>query len=666
MRLPDIALDDRGFQDLVSEARRRIAASCPEWTEHNVSDPGITLIELFAWMTEMLVYRVNRVPDKLHVRLLELMGVSLDPPTPARADVTFRLAAPALQPMLIPGRETEVAVPRIDGEPAIVFQTDADFPIPAARPVAYVVERSGAMKDVGTAGGFARPKGPDQLPFGMPPVPGDALYVGFDAPLGRLLIRVDVDCAQARGPGVDPEDPPLAWEVSSPDASGWAEAAVLSDTTGGFNYGSGQVELAVPAGHAERVVGGQRNFWLRCRVSDRTRSGRDGSSFTNPPEIYSLTAAPVGASIPASHAVREVEEPLGESDGTPGQRFQVRNAPVLQLEDGETLEVLDPESGDWEPWNARDTFAESGPDDRHFVLDLASGQLELGPAVRGGGGTWRRYGAVPPKGAALRMSGYRHGGGLEGNVAAGALTVLRAAIPGVAGVTNPRPATGGVDAETLDSARRRAGMELRTRSRAVTAEDFEYLCHEASPLVARARCLEPREGSSAVRVHIVPRIEPADRELPLDELVPGEDLMARVARHLDERRLIGTRVELLPARFRGVSAVVSLQASLRADPRRVEFEVARALQIYLNPVIGGSLDGEGTGWGFGRPLNVGELYGVVHSTPGVDFVKVLRVYETDLATGRQADQPAASHLALAPDELIASGRHVVRAEHQEM
>ena len=89
VRLPDIELDDRGFQELVSEARTRITQRCPEWTEHNVSDPGITLIELFAWMTEMTTYRLNRVPDKIYVRLLELLGVPLRPPTPARANVRF-------------------------------------------------------------------------------------------------------------------------------------------------------------------------------------------------------------------------------------------------------------------------------------------------------------------------------------------------------------------------------------------------------------------------------------------------------------------------------------------------------------------------------------------------------------------------------------------------
>ena len=81
VRLPAIELDDRRFQDLVSEARLRINRACPEWTEHNVSDPGITLIELFAWMTEMTIYRLNRVPDKLHVALMELLGIRLDGPT---------------------------------------------------------------------------------------------------------------------------------------------------------------------------------------------------------------------------------------------------------------------------------------------------------------------------------------------------------------------------------------------------------------------------------------------------------------------------------------------------------------------------------------------------------------------------------------------------------
>ena len=78
------------------------------------------------------------------------------------------------------------------------------------------------------------------------------------------------------------------------------------------------------------------------------------------------------------------------------------------------------------------------------------------------------------------------------------------------------------------------------------------------------------------------------------------------------------------------------------------------------------MEGVGTGWEFGRALNQGELYGVVHAVEGVDFVKILRVYETDLESGEQQPKPAGSHIPLEPDELIASGRHIVKPSTREL
>ena len=78
MALPAPNLDDRRFQDLVDDAKRLIARSCPEWTDHNVSDPGVTLIELFAHMTDQLIYRLNRVPDRQYVTFLDLIGVHFE------------------------------------------------------------------------------------------------------------------------------------------------------------------------------------------------------------------------------------------------------------------------------------------------------------------------------------------------------------------------------------------------------------------------------------------------------------------------------------------------------------------------------------------------------------------------------------------------------------
>jgi predicted phage baseplate assembly protein len=663
MTLPEIVLDDRRFQDLVNEARLKIHQSCPEWTDHNVSDPGITLIELFAWMTETIIFRLNRIPDKLHVALLDLLGIKLESPTAAHTELRFRLAAPADEPVPIPGVTTEVGTPRAGAEESIVFEVDEDFTIPAAKPEAYVIERKKEKREVAVAKGVAQPKGPDQLAFATPPQVGDALYLGFKDSLARLVMQVDVDCSQARGAGVDPEDPPLRWEVSVGDE--WQEAVVLEDKTGGFNYGSGLIELQLPREHTHAAVGTKRGlYWLRCRLNDKTRSGSEGTAYTHPPEIYSITAAPIGALLPASHAAHQGPDELGHSDGTPGQSFHLRYAPILRAAPHEVLEVVNPATGAWERWDEVESFVESGPEDQHYMLDEAHGEIRLGPAVRSPDGSWRQYGAIPEKGAAARFTHYRHGGGRRGNVAAGTLSVLKGGIPGVASVENPEPALGGVDAESLDGARQRAALEIRTRYRAVTKEDFEFLCGEASVRVARCVAVAPN-GNGVARIHIVQRVEPPDRKLELEELTPDAELLERVGSYLDKRRLIGTRIELLPAKLRGVSVVVNLQAQPRADLNRVEEDVAYALYTYLNPLVGGSPDGIGIGWEFGRALNQGELYGIVHSIDGVEFVKILRVYETDLRTGKQDSKPAGTHVALEPDELIASGTHIVKAEHAE-
>ena len=99
MPLPAPNLDNRRFQDIVDQAKQLIPRYCPEWTDHNVSDPGIALVELFAWMTETLLYRVNQIPEKNYVKFLEMIGLRMLPATPAKAPVTFWLSAPVKWPL---------------------------------------------------------------------------------------------------------------------------------------------------------------------------------------------------------------------------------------------------------------------------------------------------------------------------------------------------------------------------------------------------------------------------------------------------------------------------------------------------------------------------------------------------------------------------------------
>src|SRR5512134_165211 len=175
MALPAPHLDDRTFQDLVDEAKRLVQQRCPEWTDHNVSDPGVTLIELFAWMTDQLVYRLNRVPDRNYVKFLELIGVSLFPPTAARTQVTLWLTAPQPDLVRIPAG-TQVATVRTETDEAIIFATTEDLPI-----VPSSLAELGSMVDGKTYRDQwgALEKGSGLYCFKEVPAPGDALYIGL-------------------------------------------------------------------------------------------------------------------------------------------------------------------------------------------------------------------------------------------------------------------------------------------------------------------------------------------------------------------------------------------------------------------------------------------------------------------------------------------------------
>ena len=120
-----------------------------------------------------------------------------------------------------------------------------------------------------------------------------------------------------------------------------------------------EVELELPPRSVVQPLGGHRLHWLRCRITETTGSGRTGATYSHPPEIYSITAAPMGARLPSTHASRIEREIIGVSDGTPGQVFPLRHRPVLKIGTGETLEVQDPDTGDWVRWEWRTDFVGS-------------------------------------------------------------------------------------------------------------------------------------------------------------------------------------------------------------------------------------------------------------------------------------------------------------------
>jgi predicted phage baseplate assembly protein len=641
--LPAPDLDERTFQHLVDEAKRYIQHRCPEWSDHNVSDPGVTLIETFAWMTDILLYRLNRVPEHVHAAFLDLLGVTRFPPAPARAEVDFRLSAPQTEPIVVPAG-AEVATRRTVTDPAVPFTVVDELRILPATVAAVgstIGERFAMVSDqLGTGRAVAC--------FSDTPQPGDALYLGFNQAVPDHTVVASFVC-ELGGHGIDPDDPPLVWEAW--DGS-WAPCEVLRDETGGFNR-TGRVELHVPRGHTEAVIDGHTLGWVRCRVVEHRRTYRSS------PQLVEVRGATVGARAEVVHAVTHDLEVLGVSEGVAGQRYQLEHRPVLPDRDALVLHVQPDRPGGAgdaegdapvpEVWELRPDFADSTPDDHHFTLDPTTGTVRFGPVVRMADGTLRRHGAVPPKGSIIIVRRYRSGGGAVGNVGAGAITVLRSSVPLVATVSNPRSARGGVDGESVAEAKARGPLHLRTRNRAVTIEDFEVLAREAAPEIARVRAVLETSGpdAGAVRVLLVPAVHGADDQLGLADLDPDDETGRRVAAHLDERRLVGTRILVGPPGYLGIHLAANVTAAPRSDPERVRRQAVAALRAHFHPVLGGSA---GTGWPFGRDVRLSEILGVLHRLSGIDVVEEATLELTHPLTGERLG--ARSVVELAPTNLV--------------
>src|SRR3712207_3420841 len=207
MSLPAPNLDDRRFQDIVDEAKRRITRYCPDWTDHNVSDPGVALIELFAWMTEMTMYRLNQVPDRLYIKFLELVGVELFSAVPARVDLLFTLTAPRDERVRVPAG-TQVGTERSGDEEPVVFLTDEELRIEPPELVACLTHDGGRFSDHWDE--LRREASVVRL---FPTLqPDEAVYFGLAQSAAANLIRLDVTTGP-EGAGVDPRRPPRVWEA---------------------------------------------------------------------------------------------------------------------------------------------------------------------------------------------------------------------------------------------------------------------------------------------------------------------------------------------------------------------------------------------------------------------------------------------------------------------
>jgi predicted phage baseplate assembly protein len=628
-------LDTRKFEDLVREAELRIPRYAPEWTDYNESDPGITLVQLFAWLTEMMLYQMNRVPERNYIKFLQMLGMELQPAQPAHAHLTFT-AKPdgaATAP-----RRTRIQAQTPDGPPA-VFETLEGLDFVRAELADVQVFDGSAFTSMTEAN---KTPGTTFPPLGWLPQTGSALYLGFKPPdppsTARLFpqemrFRVFLPAESQAGKPVSCRDnaqtpaPPvtLVWEYRpAADPTRWRRLNVFKDDSVAFTR-EGYVNVEGPKDPAQTEEGkplpkNEKRFWLRVRLAAKT---------------YPAGEAPVidfirPNTVEAENLSTTRDEFLGTSEGLPGQLFTLAQRPASP--DSFEL-VVGPAGGESKPWERVEDFLASGPDDEHFVLKAAAGEVSFGDGRRG---------LIPPAGFEISARLYRHGGGGAGNVPAGSITTPLGALEGVK-VTNERPAAGGRDEQDVETLKERAPRLLRSRDRAITPEDYAALAAQAGE-VRKATALALShpdhpgvEVPGAVTVVVVPE---ADIEDPAPK--PSADLIARVCRYLDERRLLTTELYVKGPEYQEVRVEARVEASPYAAFDAVARDVARALNEYLDPLgrkeedeeaetpgagaAGSPAAGSPTGWDFGRDLFPTNLFNVILDVEDVMAVPHLAVF----------------------------------------
>jgi hypothetical protein len=676
------AIDDREHAALVRDTLALAAVHAPEWTHTGPSDPGVTLVELFAFMAESLLYRANLIPERNRLKFLQLLGIGLRPAQPARALVQFAnesgerktLTLPSGQPLLagaIPFlTDTGLDLPPVTG--LVVFKRTVGTPDPAVLDYYRQLYEATGRDFSPDSDGSVEPVLYDSVQ--LADLAG-AIDVGAETVDGALWIALlavpkatEADKANARlelagrtlSIGLVPQPPetrgrlqpgraalpPPALKAFAPKADAQGRGTpgdyVRLDTAApqGFPEQAGLLQVTLPASddaigtwaETEPLEAGVGN--LPPQLTDEALAARLVTWL----RIDGLARAGVRLAWAGTHcaAVRQrshvSRDLLPPGDGSPEQRRALSHGQVL----AESVQLL--VAG--QPWALTDELEAAPPEGQPgsavFALDAESGQIRFGDGARG---------ARPAAGAEIAVR-FDWASGAAGNVAAGAIK-LGPTLPSGVKVTNPRPADGGIAAESAADGEKRIPLVLRHRDRAVSAADFDAILRETPQAdVGRVEVLPawhpelspglPGDQPGVVTCMVIPRQDPRRPDYPL----PDADFIAALCAWLAPRRLVTCEVLLRGPAYAGVWISVGLELHAGQGVAEVRERVKAALKAFLAPLPNSAST---TGWPLFKAVAALELATVAARVDGVLGVSGLLLGDS---TGARRDSVPLAGLQL--------------------
>ena len=656
------ALDDRSFDDLVADLVRRIPAHTPEWTNPRDGDPGRTLIDLFAWLGDTILYRANLIPERQRLAFLRLLGVGMRPAVPAQGLVQIAIDDPAaILPVTINQYTaidkpqpfetlTEVMAHAVEGRcyikrlPDTTEAAQLQSLLPDLQELYTLTSAPASYVTTPVFAAGAELAGRDIAQSAVDGCLWIALLAGqpanVDAVRGELGGGADKR-RRAINIGLAPAIPmptafddvgirarvPVVWEVNTGDAAGdsYLPLDVLVDGTSGLTTAGvtrlllpGKDDMGAPindvakdyrAGVGDRppriddpAVAARLVAWVRLRPAAT---------------LATLKLAWAGVNTVAIEQLQTLgRQTIGYGTGASGLELSLGASSVyptslqLQVEEEEGLV----------PWRQVADTAAARRDDRVYSVDPEAGTVSFGDGVRG---------MVPATGRAIQVVSMRAGGGAAGNVAAGSIKSITApaGAPRLK-VVQPLATAGGADAEDLASAEARIPAILRHGNRAVTAADYQELALRTPGVaVGRAEVLErfvPAQRRSDVPGVVSVMVIPARDGFAAPCPRPDRPMLESVHAWLDERRPLATELYVIGVDYVpvGVSAAVELVDTSQREA--VLDAVSDAIRQHLWPLPPGGPDGNG--WPLGRFVDDRAIETAIGRVPGVRSVAPVHLF----------------------------------------
>lgn len=604
-------LFDRRFEALLDIARGRLPALAPDWTDYNLHDPGITLIELLAWVAEAQLYSLSRMRRDERLAYAALFGLAPHGPQPATgllwpdpADANAPAASYTRSMVLAPG-----TLAHTDQSETPAYRT--------LRKYLWLAGRIAALRTAGAGGCTLDHTATNErghvayLPFGPRAGARDVLAIDIACPPdgGLLPPRVaDADgallCIGVRADGA-PFDPTLACADATPGVTlvfgrERIPLKVANDSTCGFMR-TGVIELELAG-----VDQSPRAFTLEFRSAH---------GFARPPRVtrIALNVLPIRQG-------RAIERELHVASGLPGQVLELAGNGLEFQAGAEPVEVEVVEGGEIGSWSRRPRLEDSDPDDRVYALDPARATIRFGNGVNG---------RAPAAGAQVLVS-YAVCDGAGGNVAPNRRWVVRG-IAGIFGV-NPDPVTQGAGASDLLEQRRIARARWRDAHPLVTAHDLEQAARGLDALeVARAWALAPPPRlPDTGAVELVAMRARAGGAEPA-EAPETARWLAAVERRLASRLPLGTRLQVRGPRYLPFRLAAQVDAEEGYEPAALEAALRTMLAQRMALTAAPGLPP--------RPLGLGvtqrDLAAWLRQVPGVRRVASLRLAS---APGQRPDR----------------------------